>query len=351
MKNSTLLLIVILFSSMAFVSCYKEPMDYSKSINDLKAQVTALQNRSDSLANALKVTNSSVSSLSKTIDSIKTQLTTINNQLVQLNSQLTGINANIALITSQIATLNQQYATLLAQLNAILNQLAGGNPTTLNTGLIAFYPFNGNPGDSSGNNLHGTINGVVLTTDRFGVNNRAYLFDGTNEISVPHSNFLNLTGDLSISAWFNSYGPPTTRNAHTIVTKRSPNQFHTLPYNLNINYQYGIPSDYKKPMFASATSYPTGYQYLNATTDVSNNTWNHIVATVSSNSLKIYLNGSIVLNTTINNSLRVANTAPLLIGSGARTDKPAEQFVGKLDEIRIYNRAITEAEISYLATH
>jgi hypothetical protein len=75
------------------------------------------------------------------------------------------------------------------------------------------------------------------------------------------------------------------------------------------------------------------------------------VATVASNTLKIYLNGFIVLNTTINNSLRIANTAPLLIGSGARTDKPSEQFVGKLDEIRIYNRAITDVEISYLATH
>ena len=68
-----LALIVCIFSS-----CYKEPMDYSKAINELRAQVNNLQNRSDSLANALKITNSTISNVTKTVDSIKYQLTTIN---------------------------------------------------------------------------------------------------------------------------------------------------------------------------------------------------------------------------------------------------------------------------------
>jgi hypothetical protein len=104
-------------------------------------------------------------------------------------------------------------------------------------------------------------------------------------------------------------------------------------------------------MFVTATSFPSGYQFLQSSTDVTNNVWNHIIATVSSNTLKIYLNGNIVLDTTINNSLRLGNTSPLLIGSGARLDKPSEQFVGKIDDVRIYNRTLTQEQITYLATH
>ena len=153
-------------------------MDYTKAINELKEQVNVLQNRSDSLANALKITNANISNVTKTVDSIKSQLTSINTQLNQLNAQLTTINANITLITTQIAELNKQYASLLTQLTSILNQMSGGIPATLNTGLMAYYPFSGNAGDSSGNRLHGIVNGATLSNDRFGKSSSAYSFDG-----------------------------------------------------------------------------------------------------------------------------------------------------------------------------
>jgi hypothetical protein len=244
------------------------------------------------------------------------------------------------------------YATNAAG-TAYGNELSFTTTTVdLNSGLVAYYPFNGNANDESGNGNNGILNGVQLTSDRKNNSNTAYLFDGTNEIMVPHTNALNLTGDMSISAWFNSYGPPTFRTNHTIVAKRSSTEFNSFPFGLNINYQFGIITDYKKPMFVSSTSllpFPNGYQFLQSTTDIINNSWNHILLTISGNQLKLFLNGILVLNTISDNQKRVPNQAPLLIGSGARNDKPSEQFVGKLDEIRIYNRALTNSELEILA--
>lgn len=217
--------------------------------------------------------------------------------------------------------------------------------------LVAYYPFNGNANDESGNGNNGTVNGATLTTDRFGHANRAYSFDGqSNEVQVPHSDALNITGDITLSAWFSSTEAPSFRTSHTILTKRLPNTTPAMagnfPYLICINYQYGIPADYRKPLFASAV-YPT-YQYLQSTSDVNIVVWNHMVVVVRSSNLRIFLNGRAIKDTTCNNQLRVGNTAPLLIGSGARTDKPAEQFKGKIDDIRIYNGALTDSEIQAL---
>ena len=76
----------------------------------------------------------------------------------------------------------------------------------LNDGLIAYYPFNGNANDESGNGNDGTVNGATLTNDRFGNEDSAYSFDGNNVdqysvhagITFPFSS-INMI-DLSIAA-------------------------------------------------------------------------------------------------------------------------------------------------------
>ena len=56
-------------------------------------------------------------------------------------------------------------------------------------GLVGWWPFNGNANDESGNGNNGTVTGATLTTDRFGVANKAYSFNGvTNNINIPNSN-------------------------------------------------------------------------------------------------------------------------------------------------------------------
>jgi hypothetical protein len=217
-------------------------------------------------------------------------------------------------------------------------------------GLVGYWPFCGNANDASSNGNNGTVNGATLSNDRFGIVNSSYRFDGLSNISVLHSASLNIIGDLTLSAWFLSEGPPNFRTNHMIIAKRSSVEFHTFPYSMCINYQYGISSDYKKPMFTSASSYPNGYQYLQSSQDVINGVWNHMVCLINGSNLKIYINNTIVLDTLVDNSKRVLNSANLLFGSGARPDLPAEQFVGQLDDIGIWNRALTQAEITGLYT-
>jgi hypothetical protein len=81
-----------------------------------------------------------------------------------------------------------------------LNSFIGGGEPPI-PGLLAYYPFNGNANDESGNGNNGTVNGATLTTDRKGNANSAYNFDGNDWIAL--GNVLNITGNnMSVSIWF-----------------------------------------------------------------------------------------------------------------------------------------------------
>lgn len=73
----------------------------------------------------------------------------------------------------------------------------------LNEGLVAHYPFNGDANDESLYGNHGTVKGAVLSQDRFGKVDRAYLFDGNSSIEVGNSEELNFDSDsFTLAAWF-----------------------------------------------------------------------------------------------------------------------------------------------------
>lgn len=332
-----------LFVTVFVISCQKD--DDSIEINALKQSITALQKRSDSLAAALSVTNTNVTSLSKSIDSIKVQLAGIVLQISNLNSQLTQVNANIQSLTIQITLLNQQYADLLIKLNQILAQLSITN-TSLSNGLVAYYPFTGNAGDSSGNANNGNINvGVAITSDRFGKSNSAYDFTG-GTIVVPHKSYLTITqtGQFSISLWVYKSG---TQNPAHIIGKRSQGSGsfnwqiaqHTTPA--------GAPGG--GLIFTGVTnSTSVGIDYTGINDPVlQQNKWEHIVGTYNNGTWNLYKNGVLVAQKS--NSLYApdTNTPSMEIGNCGGWGA----FWGKIDDIRIYNRTLTSDEITYLANH
>jgi hypothetical protein len=77
------------------------------------------------------------------------------------------------------------------------------NEADLSSGLMAWYPFNGNAVDISGNGNHGTIHGTVPAKDRNGNEGGALYFDGNSKIVVPHSDSLNPENQLTISCGLN----------------------------------------------------------------------------------------------------------------------------------------------------
>ena len=104
-------------------------------------------------------------------------------------------------------------------------------PTTLNDCLVAYFPFNGNANDESGNSNNGIVNGATLTTDRFGNTNSAYSFDGIgNNISVPNSTSFNFqaTNIFTLSYWIK---PESISNsqAQIILCKQTGAGFDQRP--------------------------------------------------------------------------------------------------------------------------
>lgn len=78
----------------------------------------------------------------------------------------------------------------------------GYSQSFLTNGLVAYFPFNGNANDASGNGHNGTVYGATLTTNRFGNPNGAYYFDGSSAyITAPFTNTV-FTADFTASVWF-----------------------------------------------------------------------------------------------------------------------------------------------------
>ena len=73
----------------------------------------------------------------------------------------------------------------------------------LSDGLVAYYPFNGNVNDGSGNGHNGILNGTpVLSSDRFGNANSAYSFSGTSDyIQLTNTSNIHFSTPSAISVW------------------------------------------------------------------------------------------------------------------------------------------------------
>jgi len=349
MRSPNIMVICISLTLLCSVfSCQKEPVDYSKDINDLKALVTELQHRSDSLATALGNTNTNLSNLSKSVDSIKLKLTDIQTQIDTLTLSLNTANANIAAINAQLILLNQQYASLLEQLNAIL-ALLNAAPPTLSDGLVAYYPFSGNAGDSSGNGNHGNVNGATLTTDRFGTSNNAYSFNGSESITGDCSNFPSFNSARTISFWYNS----TELGVHLgtqLLGYGGYNCGESFIMNFE-NYDAGF-GKYEIQghclAFRQFTDYPLP----------ANNYWHNITLTYDTNNFRFYNDGTLVftsptvsLNTYVTGKIFAFGKEVFTDGSTPYVDVQWPGFKGSLDDIRIYNRALSQSEITYLASH
>lgn len=217
------------------------------------------------------------------------------------------------------------------------------------SGLIGWWPFNGNANDESGNGNNGTPqNGASLASDRYGINNSAYSFDfiSNNLIRVPHQSSLNLMSDFSISIWFKSNDAPTSYNDYVFVSKHD--NFLTccgnnIPYSAFITWNAS--GHYQKPSLGYAQS--GNFTFPESDTLITTNVWQHIVFVNKNDTVKMYLDGGLICNQYFSSALRASNSEDLLFGSTNRG--PAlECMNGKLDDIGIWNRALTQQEIADL---
>ena len=230
--------------------------------------------------------------------------------------------------------------TALSLLLFVAAAMAQNVPAYVPTnGLVGWWPFNGNANDESGNGNNGTVNGAALTSDRFGNVGKAYSFDGTsNYIAVNLLNAINTTNvnGLTLSGWTNMTS--LTNQPQSIIF-----MVDSLDNGFNTGYDYTSTKLYGQ---AGDVGVPASFFISSLNTVVTNN-WYNVVMTCdfNTNTSKLFING--VLQSQSSVTLITPLLTKFFIGSAYNQ---VWYQNGKLDDIGIWNRALTQQEITDLYT-
>lgn len=238
----------------------------------------------------------------------------------------------------------------------------------INHGLLAYYPFNGNANDESGNKNHGIVNGATLIYDRLGNFESAYHFDGMDDfIEITPSSDVSMIRDFSISVW-----------AYHSTWKSQPRDY---PYDRQYIFDghskssTADASDIFRPGFnvifdnESSSSRESIYNHvlysINSFTGGNipaslNGEWKHIVFMRNGKKFYTYLNGELLTNNFDHRSdfsdEYLNMTHQWFIGTFAGNNKnyvPIQQgfnysFNGVIDDIRIYDRILSLDDVQQL---
>ena len=213
-------------------------------------------------------------------------------------------------------------------------------------GLVAYYPFNGNPNDYSGNNNNPTTNTASLTSNRFGESNAAYHFDGfSSYMRIPNSSSLNANNKLSIHIWIRPtgfYSGPCHGNS---VIMKGDQDFLTGNYFLRFDDSH-LGTNCNSSVNQSQQNYYGPSASNGYTPYVSLEKWCNVVLTYDGNIVRTYINSELISSTTQTIST-FTNPYDLFFGRLNSASYPY-WFNGDIDEIAIYNRDLSQIEINNL---
>jgi len=205
----------------------------------------------------------------------------------------------------------------------------------LQEGLVGFWSFDGpdmfstKATDRSGQGNNGTLtNGPKRAIGRIG---QALEFDGVDDyVNVSDSSSLDITGAVTVTAWFK---PDTIGDTDTIVSKRSAWSATGIPYELSITGQFNR----------------IQWRVVGNTNDLSSpdnevvvGEWHFVSGTWDGTTQRIYKNGIEIVNASNTNTITSNNSS---VRIGELPDGSGELFDGHIDEVRIYNRALSADEI------
>ncbi|MDD5679937.1 MAG: LamG domain-containing protein [Candidatus Omnitrophica bacterium] len=214
----------------------------------------------------------------------------------------------------------------------------------ITTGLIAYYPFTGNAVDTAGGN-NGTVYNAALTADRFGNSNSAYYFNGMSTLSgggsyiqlAENFDFIHM-GDLTFSAWVKPAG-----NSGFIFHQGNGGQIYLTSSGESANLVAHL---------ANGNWYAAADDEL-----LAQDTWVNLTGVYKArNQNELWVNGNLVDTTSLadSNLFNVTWSDYFYAGMGAYReswypDRLTGAFTGAIDDFRIYNRALTQADIMELA--
>jgi hypothetical protein len=208
-------------------------------------------------------------------------------------------------------------------------------------GLVGYWPFNGNTIDESPNGNNATNIGAILALDRFSNSNKAYYFDGINcpiqkKISTP--NTINNLSNYSVNVWYKSDD----------IQKFYQTIFNSYPHHyIDIAVSYCSLTSMCS-FIGNGTNWGINGQSNNW--EINNNTsWHNLTMVKSTSEIKYYVDGLLKKTTAISSSLSVGsfnlNFGSITINGGVNC---YETFKGTIDDIGIWNRALTQEEITNL---
>jgi hypothetical protein len=200
-------------------------------------------------------------------------------------------------------------------------------------GLVGWWPFNGNANDESGNGNDGTAIGATITTDINNNENAAYYFDGDSQIECGTDASLNVD-ECTISAWV--FLSTTSTSFQTIVSKYDVNGLGS--------YALAMFGDKADIWFSIDSS---NFIDIQSSSSLSINQWHNIIATHSQSGIKLYING--VLDNSISTEFNVLQAPNDVFRIGSQGPFfPVEIQNGKIDNVGIWNRELTQNEITTL---
>lgn len=210
--------------------------------------------------------------------------------------------------------------------------------TLLTNGLISYYVFANNVNDVSGNNNNGILHGTIsYTQERFGYNSSSLYVKSSNNGYVDLPASINITSSFSVSFWLKT---SITRSAnyynacYLIDRNLSTNYYHY--YDWSIRYGEG-----RKIIFNTGNH--SSIDTLVSTIDVGDNYWHHICA-IYNDSLSIkqlYIDGNLRGQESFSGGIFENNYIPIAVGYPSG-------FEGAIDDIRLYNRALSSDETNLL---
>jgi len=227
----------------------------------------------------------------------------------------------------------------LFSLSNIVSDTAKAQVWTVPTeGLVAYYPFNGNANDESGNSYNGSISGAILTTDRFESENCSYSFDGINDrISLPFDAGI-FTEGLTISAWFlKTKSTPFGENQGIVVNDGGG----TIGRGVTLFCSDGC----------------IGFQVANENDisigagkhmSISTTKWYHVVGICDYSKISFYVDNVLSESNDFSSSAFYDNNVNFQIGYDTYGNEAHRYFGGKIDDVRIFDRALSESEIQAL---
>jgi hypothetical protein len=216
----------------------------------------------------------------------------------------------------------------------------------ITTGLVGYWPLDGDALDVSGNDLHGTINGAVTpVADRLDYANSAMSFTGAADcyISVPDTPKLQITGEMTLAAWV-LLNKANTNNCRIIAKSGAGG---ARSYSLNIEASSGgvtFPATFQIGINGGASNISA-----RDTQPLPTDEWVHMAGVYRPGEvMEVYVNGELHATNTADIPAQQYSNNSLPVMIGARNACSNCGWVGALDEARIYARALSATEINEL---